>query len=795
MLRNYIITALRNLNRNRTNTAISVIGLSLGITCSMVLFLLMSYSKNYNTHHENYDHIYRIVTESDGQGGQRNYTPGVAPPTIDALRTDYPFLEETFMICNKYGVNLFEVEAGNEIKYFEEGEGIAYTEPALFKSFTRSLIAGNVDKVLTNPNEIVLSEKLATKFFGDENPIDQLIKVDKGTELKVVGIMVEHPHTSDFPFNAFISYSTIKNKHLKKGWGSVSSDDQIYLLITDPNHVIELSSQLPNFIEKYKGEDNGNMEMKLQPMSDFHFNDNYSSFSYNTTSRGQLMAMWIIGVFLIITACINFVNLSTATAIKRSKEIGIRKVLGSTRTQLIKQHLGETFMVTFGAVLISLGLVELAVIRLNEFLDIHIEIHLLQDLSLQVYLVTILTLVTLFSGLYPSFVLSNYSPVKALKNLITSQNSSKISLRKSLVIFQFLISQVFIIGTIVVISQLNYIKNTELGFKTQGVLDVTLPEENNEKKKTLKTELSRLSGIEEISLAYSNPTSNSTSATDISISEDSEDYVVEIKLADHQYTDVFGINIIAGRDITASDTINAVLVNKELSKLTGHQNPHDILGKTLKVWGNEVPVVGVINDFHSRSLTKNKSPIVLFSKLGSYRIAVMKINTHDVLATTAAIEEVWRKVYPEYNYEQEFMDTRIAKFYEGVQKMATIFTTFSSIAILIGCLGLFGLASFMVNQKIKEIGVRKVLGASVNQILILFGKTFFKLVVISFLIAAPLSYFGMNLWLENYENHINIGAGVFAVAIASTLLIALLTVGVKSFRAATVNPVDSLQDE
>lgn len=798
MLRNYIITALRNLYRNRANTSISVIGLSLGITCSMVLFLLSNYYQSFNTHHENYGHIYRLVSESDGQGGQRGYTPGAASPTIDALKTDYPYIDEVFIIANKYGVNLFEIETNGQVKYFEQGEsGVAYTESAFFKTFTRPLIQGNPDRILSNPNEIVLSKKLATKFFGSTDPINQLITVDKTTELKVVGVMKDYPTTSDFPFEAFISYETIRKTHLEQGWGSVSSDDQVYMLMHDDEEVKELTSQLPNFVVKYRGEpeDNGKAEIHLQPMSDLHFNENYSNFSYNSISNGELLAMWIIGIFLILTACINFVNLSTAIAVKRSKEIGIRKVLGSTRSQLIKQYLGETFLVTFAAVLISIGLSELAVIKLNAFLETHVEIQLLSNLSLQLYLVVILVVVTLLSGLYPSFVLSNYSPVMALKNLITSTNGSKLSLRKSLIVVQFLISQVFIIGTIVVISQLNFIKNTDLGFRTEGVLDVLLPEENNEKKKTLHNELSRISGVENISLAFSNPTSGSVSATNFSISEDAEDYMTEVKLADYNYTDVFGIEIIAGKGITQSDTITSILVNEEIVRLTGHQNPHDVLGKTITIWGREVPISGVMRNFHSRSLTSQKSPVVLFSRLDSYRIATIKINTNHLLTTTTAIQDVWKKVYPEYNYEQEFMDERIAEFYDGEQKMATIFTTFSSIAILIGCLGLFGLASFMVNQKVKEIGVRKVLGASVNQILLLFGKEFVKLIIISFIIAAPLAYYGMNLWLENYENKIQIGPGVFTIAICSTLLIALLTVGAKSFRAATVNPVESLQDE
>jgi ABC-type antimicrobial peptide transport system permease subunit len=752
--------------------------------------------RSFNKHHENYDNIYRLVRDSDSQGGGRDYTTGAASPTIDALRIDYPYIDNAFMIMGRHGSNLFEVKTDNgDVKYFEENDGIAYTEAAFFTTFTRAVLQGNSSKLLENPNEIVLSEKFAKKFFGDQNPIGQFVNLDKNIELKVVGVMADYLPTSDFPFEAFVSYETHKKKHLEGGWGSVSSDDQIYLLIENSNDVDKLRTQLPDFVAKNYANDDGNIEMHVQPMSDLHFSENYANFSYNTVSEGELMVMWIIGVFLILTACINFINLSTAVAVKRSKEIGIRKVLGSTRAQLIKQHLGETFIVTLVAVLVSIGLSELGIIQLNQFLGTQVEMNIVTNLSLQLYLTAVLVLVTLLSGLYPSLVISNYSPVMALKNLITYNNSSKISLRKSLVVFQFLISQVFIIGTIVVVSQLDFIKNTELGFQTEGIITVPLPERNNEKKKALYNELNRLSGVELISLAYTTPVSGSTSATNMSISEDAEDYTVEVKLADHNYTEIFDIKILAGVGLEESDTIIAVLVNEEVAKMTGHQNPEEIIGKMINIWGSNVPITGVINDFHSRSLTDTKSPVVLFHRLDTYRIANIKINTRNLMGTSAAIEEVWKRVYPEYNYEQEFMDSRVAEFYESEEQMATIFTTFSSIAILIGCLGLFGLASFMVNQKIKEIGVRKVLGASVNQIIMLFGKEFMKLILFSFLIAAPLSYYTMNLWLENYENHIQIGPWVFTVAVGSTLFIALITVGTKTFKAATANPVDSLQDE
>lgn len=796
MLRNYIITAFRNLARNKANTLINIIGLSLGITCSLVMFLMAEYSNNYNTHHENYDKIYRIVTESDRATGDRDYTPGVPPPLPDALRSDYADITDLVYVSFFYGNHLMEIRNNNDQPvYFEENEGLGVTENQFFSIFTRPLLKGNSSKILTQPNEIVLSEKLAAKYFPDDEPIGKIIVLNKNRQLKVVGIMADYPHNSDFPFDAFISYPTFKERHLERGWGSTDSDDHVYMLIDNPQKAANLESQLSEFIAKYFPEPYDNKSLHVQPLSQLHHDDRYSNFSFRTVTEGQIMVMYIIGLFLLLTACINFVNLSTAVALRRSREVGIRKVLGSTRAQLVRQYLGETFLITLFSLVVGLGLAELAIIKMNTFLDIHLAINLLTDTTLQLYLVSLLVAVTLLSGLYPAFVLSGFSPVAALKGLITNRNSDKLSFRKSLVVFQFLISQVFIIGTIIVVMQLDFIKSADLGFATEGILDVPLPDNDLEKKKILQNELLSLSAVNKVSLAFSNPSSGSVSATHVRLGSGEEMYRTEIKYADNYYLDLFGIELLAGRNINQSDTINTMVVNEAFTKLTGHDNIRDILGKTVRFWSRDVEVVGVISDFHAKSLRDLKPPVIMTSNINSYRQASININMTNVSETVDLIKSKWQQIYPEYTFDYGFMDERLAEFYEGEEKMATIFTTFSGIAILIGCLGLFGLASFMINQKVKEIGVRKVLGASVQQVLILFSKEFFKLIVFAFILAAPMAYFGMQMWLQNFQYKITVGPMVFLVGILSTLTIAIATVGYKSMKAAVANPIDALRDE
>ncbi len=796
MLRNYFITTFRNLLRNKVNTGINIVGLTLGIACALVLFLLANYAKSYNKFEQNYDRIYRIVNTSVGQGGQTNHTPGVPLPLPAAIKEDFPDFEEVVFTRDHYGEMMFTVNPSTQNPtYFElQNRRLVFTDNNYFKVFTKTWLAGDPNKVLSNPGSTVIAESIADQLFPNGGAMGQTIVFNKKYELVIEGIVADPIDNSDMPFHFFVASKTLAEEFANPRWNSVSSNDQCYVLL--PEKVAnDYDARFVKFVEKYIENNTNNSRYQLQPMSDLHFNENWNNYSYNSIGHGEIMTLIIIGVFLLLTASINFINLSTAIAIKRSKEVGVRKVMGSTRQQLAFQFLGESFVIITLAMLAALGVVELMIIYINPFL----EVSLILDLTSPTFIAALVSgtlAITLLSGLYPAIVMSGFKPALALKGLMPVKKGKGVSLRQSLVVFQFFISQVFIIGTIITLSQMDYLKSVNLGFDAEAIIHLRLPENNINKQKTLKAELERLSGINNVSLSFSPPSSGSVSTSNFFVENDTEEYYTSMKFADEQYIETYGIELIAGRNIRPSDTLTEVLVNEKLLRYIGHTGqPEEIVGKQIRVWGRYVPIVGVMRDFHSVSLHEDIMTIALFSNAEDYRTVALKVNLQNFEELNGQIKKIWKNLYPEYDYEALFYNQQIQEHYEGEQKMASIFSFFSVIAILVGCLGLYGLASFMINQKIKEIGVRKTLGATVGNIIAMFSTSFLKLIFIAFVLATPLAWLAMEKWLSNFVYKIQLSPILFIAGLIATALVAMLTVGYKSVKAALANPVDSLRDE
>ena len=795
MLINYFKTTLRNLFRNPSNTFINVFGLSLGITCSLVLFLLTTFLLSYDRYHDNFDHIYRIVNASNDQHGNRVFGNGVPSPMPDAVKTEVPGIDKLVFISNKYGNNLVGVKnEANEWKYFEEREGVAYTQASYFEIFTRPLLQGNY-LALDQPGKVIISEKLAQKYFGHNDVIGQEITLDKDRTLQVAGVMEDVPRNSDFPFEMFISYITIEKDYQQHGWGSVSSDDQIYLVLNESASVSQVNDNLHALKEKQYPDDTDELTYFLQPLKDLHFDTRFSNYRYSTISHGNILTMALVAFFIIATACINFVNISTAVAVKRSKEVGVRKVLGSTRSQLVKQFLGETFLIVVFSILVSLGLAELLLIYLNPFLEINLAIRWFSDGKIELFLLSTLIIVTIMAGLYPSIVMARLKPAVIIKNKWSGPGTSGFSLRKVLVAFQFIITPFFIIGTLVLVAQMKFLRESDMGFKTDAIIKLDVPDSEVSKKKALKNGIERLSGVQKVSLSSTTPLSGSISVTNIELDNDSQEYYMDMKWADENYLDIYEIKVIAGEGLQAVDTMNRGIVNQEFLRLAGISDPQEVIGRMARIWGADIPITGVVQNFYSRSLRVKMQPLMVINGLGNARIISIKLSGQNIDQQLSAIEDEWQKVYPEYAFDYEFVDDAVASMYESEEKMATIFTFFSCIAIFIGCLGLFGLVSFTTNQKVKEIGIRKALGASVHNILKLVTKDFIVPVLVGFIIAAPLGWYLMDLWLQNYEYKIDLGPGIFLIALAATIAIAIITTSYKSMKAASANPVESLRDE
>jgi putative ABC transport system permease protein len=803
MLKNYLTIAFRNLLRQKSSAFLNISGLTLGITASIILFLLLQHLRSFDKFQSKYDRIYRVVTSSDGNDG-KDYTSGVPSVLPPVFRLDFPEAEEVVFTQYNAGALILVPQKNGESKKFSEEAGVVFTESNFFKIFDRDILLGDASKALDEPNEAIISTELAKKYFDREDVAGEIIKYGEH-EYKISAVMADPPNNTDFPFTLMLSFETIRKEVEEHGWNSIWSDEQCYFLLKEGESISKLESRMADFSKKHHDDRNfDNTQHYVQPLSELHFDERFGNYNYNTVNDASLMAMGIIAVFLIITACINFINLATAEAIKRSKEVGIRKTLGSARSQLIFQFLGETAMVTLLSIVVSMCLAQLALSFLNPFLEIELSINLLNNIPLLLYVVGIFGCVTLLSGTYPALVLSGFRPALALKNQISSRSSSGYFLRQGLVVVQFVISQFFIIGTIVIIAQLNYFRNKELGFRKDAILNIPIPEQESpttdstvSKMRTLKNEIDRLSGVELSSLCYSPPASRNVSGTGFILEGETDDQVKEtqVKPADGNYIALFDLKLIAGTNMTDGDTATGFVVNRKFAEVAGFANPDEMVGKRIRVWRKMLPVVGVVENFHTTDLRNKIEPTVMLNRIRNYSTLSVQVNPLSIQAAIPEIKKRWEETYPNHLFEYAFMDESIREFYEGEGRMSVLLTIFTSLAIVIGCLGLFGLATFMANQKTKEIGVRKVMGASVESIVFMFSKQFIVLIAIGFALAAPFAGFVMNEWLSEFAYRIDLSVWIFLASVGITLLIAVLTVGYRSLRAATANPVKSLRYE
>ncbi|NOT75655.1 MAG: FtsX-like permease family protein [Cyclobacteriaceae bacterium] len=799
MLKNYIKTALRSLWLQKSNTIINLSGLALGIASSLILFLLVRHMSSYDNYHTKRDRIYRVVTESEGNSG-KGHTPGIPTVLPVAFRNDFPEAEEVTITSYNNGGLVTIPQGSEEPKQYQEDWGMANAQQNFFKIFDRKIISGDNIKALDEPNTAVISERLALKYFETKDVLGKTIRY-RDLDYKITAVMEDFPKNTDFPFELMFSYITIQKAKEEGGWNSTSSDDQCYFLLKDGEPISKIESRMPEFGKKYLGEDAATRSFLLQSLKDIHYDDRFGNYNYNTVSRNMLSVLGVIAVFLILTACINFINLSTAEAIKRSKEVGIRKSLGSTRGQLIAQFMGESILVTVFAMVAALIIAKVALTFLNPFLDQSIGLNFSNDGGLWVFITVILAVVAGLSGLYPSFVVSGFNPILALKNSLGNRNSSGFNLRRVLVVVQFSISQFFIIGTIVLITQMNYFQSKELGFRRDAIINVPVPvreipsNDGSSKMRTLRGEVARIAGVENVSLCNTPPSSGSVNTTSFTIKGDEKEYEAQIKMVDGNYLDLYDIKLSAGNNIMDIDTAHGYLVNEKLASIVGYSNPNDIVGKLMKMGRKELPIVGVIKDFHTTSLRSPIEATALFNRIRGYQNLSIKLNGADMQGSIQQIQKAWETSYPDHIFSYEFLDLKIKEFYENEKRISILLGLFTSLAIFIGCLGLFGLASFMANQKTKEIGVRKVLGASVESIVYMFSKEYIKLIIIGFIIASPFAWYIMNQWLDGFAYKIDMGPKIFISGVVITMVIAIATVGYRSLKAAIVNPADSLRSE
>ena len=794
MLKNYFKIALRNLRRSKAYSLINVMGLALSISCAILIFCVVKYHLAFNTGIADASRTYRIVTAQHRD--VITYTAGVPSPLGKAFRTDYDLAEKVGRIAI-FDDATITFKDGSEGRKFKETGGVAFTETQFFDIFYFPLVKGNKATALTEPNTAIITQQLAKKYFGNGDAINKVIRYDNKIDLKVTGVLKDLPENTDFKCGIYASYSTLKeyNEWLASddAWGGIQSAMNCFVKLRANVTPQQAEAVLPAYVKKFRPDSKNVHHYKLQPLGELHFDSRYGG----VMEKRNLWVLAFIGIFLTITACVNFINMATAQAINRSKEIGVRKVLGGKRSQIFWQFIAETTVITICAIIIGIALSYLALPFVNNWFSSQVHINFFADWELLAFMPLLAIVVTFFAGSYPGLILSGFQPIQALKNKITQRQSGGLNTRRGLIITQFAISQILIIAVIVIAKQMDYSKDSDLGFKKDAI--VMLPVASTaQKAKTLKNQLLDISGVKNVSLCYAPPASynswNTTPHYDNRTEE--EPFRTSIKAGDEDYVKTFGLKIIAGRNLFPSDSAKEFLVNETFVKKLNIQTPQEVLGKQLVVNGDiKGPIVGVINDFHDQSFYSDINAVAIASVPSNYFTYAVEINTKNSSSTLASVEKVWNAMNPSEVYQQEFLDEHIATFYKSEALMLKLIRAFSFIAIFIGCLGLYGLVSFMVAQKTKEIGIRKVLGGSLGHILLMFGTEFSKLIIIAFCIAAPAGYWLMSSWLQDFKYKITINAWVFTTVITGTFLICLLTVGYQSIKAALLNPVKSLRTE
>lgn len=794
--------AFRNLSRHKNYAVINIMGLAIGIASCILIFLVVRYELSFDSFHSKKDHIYRVFTVFSGTEGTGS-NRGVPFPLPEALRRDFPQLEKVAALFTNSNdqVAVTDEDNNDNKKIFKERRGVFFVEPQFFQIFDFGWLAGDARTALSEPNTAVLTRETADRYFGDwKIAVGKNIQLNNRRVCKITGILENIPANSDFPFKVLVSYKSI-SPGVFQDWVTVYGYHNCFVLLPEQMSPGQFNALLPAFVKKHKPADRQGAGHQLQPLNNMHFNTDLGNYNDRSFSKGLIKVLILIGIFLLLIACVNYINLATGQSIIRSKEVGVRKVLGSGTGQIRGQFLTETFLLAAFAVLIGLGMAILALPYLNNLLKLSLSLKIFGDPAILFFLLSLLIIIALLSGFYPAIILSRFSPVIALKNKLSASAFKGMSLRRALVIFQFIIAQTLVIGTLVVVSQMNFFRNAPKGFDTNAIVNVPIPEDSlrESKMNLLRAKLLQYNKVVNMSFSFTTPMEAGSWYSDFRFNnaEKRTSFEAMLQWADADYLKTYKLELIAGRMYVPADTVREFVVNESMVRKLGLINPEEILGKYLDFWEGQTKalVVGVVKDFHTQSLQNAIDPVVMGSYKATYAIMGIKIQMQGFPETLAYIEKSWRDIFPDYAYESWFLDQQIANYYRQENQLATLYQLFAGIAIFIACLGLYGLVSFMVAQRVKEVGIRKVLGASVAQILYLFTKEFILLVTLAFIVAAPVAYFIMQNWLQDFEFRIDIGWWIFALAGILSVGIALATISFKAIKAAITNPVKSLRTE
>jgi putative ABC transport system permease protein len=798
MLRNYILIALRSFKKNRAYSILNIFGLTIGITCALIIFLFGYDELTYDHNHEKLNSIYRLEGGYNlpNNGGFEKYATA-GPVVAEMLVKDYPEIKQTVRIrpLNNRVIRL----PGTDERVYEK---LYAADSNIFKLFTFPLIAGNPETALDEPMTIVLSEKMAMKYFNTTSVLGETLYFPEDTlSFKVTGVMEDYPTNTHLKFDILISFETLKATGFNlNSWWSYSFFT--YMELEKGVNVAQLSDKIKLISRKYiADQEDGSgytQEYTIIPLADIHLHSNLRSEMEPNSRASYVYIFLIIGVFILLIACINFMNLATARSAMRAKEIGLRKVAGAFRGQLIGQFLSESVLMSFMAMVLSVILVYLLLPEVNDFTEKSLSLFSNGVAWMALFGITLI--VGFLAGSYPSFFLSAFRPMETLKGNFRTGTKGNV-LRKTLVIFQFTISIFLISGTLIVFKHLKYIQSIDLGFDKEKVITIPTRSAVNAEQdfNVLKDEMEKIAGIKGITLSSQVPGIElGNNVVRIGWDDDATWSDMRFLAMDEDFIDVYDIKVIAGRSFSEdfpSDKNEAFILNKSGMIRLGWQDPDEAMGQPLKWQNRRGRVIGIVEDFHFMSANVAIEPFIMVMNTPwsvGYMSAKISGNPAVVLDQ---MESTFSNTLSDKIFEYNFLDENFDQQYKSEAKFMTIFTFFAGVAIAIACLGLYGLAMFTAEVKFREIGVRKVLGASIPSLIRLFIKEFSVLVMISFVVAVPLAYFGMNEWLSTFPYKEAINPLLFLLAGIITLSIAVLTVGYQSIKAATINPVISLSNQ
>ena len=791
MFKNYFKIAFRNLWRHRGFSFINIAGLAIGMTASFLILLYVSFELSYDTFHTKANRIYRVVADikTPSENIEANIPAWAVGPN---LKKEFPEVEDAVRISN-----IYMLVRKDDLKFNEENAVAA--DSTFFSLFDFKLVQGNPKNVLKAPFSIVLSETVAKKYFGKQNPIGKSLKIfDKGRIATVTGIMEDIPENSHIYTDMVLSMSTytqVLNNELDTDWGSYEA--ATYILTSVNTNIDQLQSKFPEFLERNNGKNMKQSQMfvtlLLEPLKDVYLYSNRGGAGNGSITNVYVFS--IIALFILLIACINFINLTTARSVERAKEVGIRKVIGAEKKQLSLQFIGESVIISLLACILAASLITILLPYFNEMAGKIVSDGLSSSHLLLLFLISLT--IGMLAGIYPAFVLSSFKPVNVLKGNF-STGIKGIFLRKGLVITQFTISIVLIIGTIIIYNQMHFMRNQELGFNKEQML--ILDTNVSPSQLALKNAIDNMPEVTSTSLGSSVPGMGNGAAYSEIENNDGELQVANLNVyfVDEDYIPQFDLKIVAGRAFSrsfATDSTEAMIINENTVKLLGYSSPEKAIGKKFRQWGREGKIIGVIQDFHYRSLQQNIQPLTMRLEPQSTNLIAVKIQAKNIQKTLADIEAKWQGILPEKPFDYSFLDMLFDQQYNSEERFGNLFLNFAILAILISCLGLLGLAAYSTLQRKREIGIRKVLGSSVVSVINLLSKEFIKLVLVAFVIAIPIAWFAMHYWLEDFAYKITIKWWMFAYAGASALLIALLTVSFHAIKASLTNPVKSLRTE